>query len=206
MGYLTVETFGSSPKAIWRLMKKKASIVHLFAVALLSAFIVSCENDIEKIKLITQQNLTPVETGSGLEILYSDSGKVKVKIVTPELNRYQTPKPRTELPKGVHVDFFDEHMKITSTLTSKYALRKDDEKTMEAKKDVVVVNEKGEKLMTEYLVWDEKTGKIYSNEFVKIITADEIIMGNGFESNQDFSRYKIFDIKGTIKLKKNENP
>jgi hypothetical protein len=77
---------------------------------------------------------------------------------------------------------------------------------MEAKKDVVVVNEKGEKLMTEYLVWDEKTGKIFSNEFVKIITADEIIMGNGFESNQDFSRYKIFDIKGTIKLKKDENP
>lgn len=187
-------------------MKKNVFIVQLFAVALLSTFIVSCENDIEKVKLITQQNSTPIETASGLEILYSDSGRVKVKITTPELNRFQTPKPRTELPKGVHVDFYDEHMKVTSTLTSKYALRKDDEKTMEAKKDVVVVNEKGEKLMTEYLVWDEKTGKIYSNEFVKIITADEIIYGNGFESNQDFSRYKIFDIKGTITLKKDENP
>ncbi len=205
MGPVAVETFGSSFKTIWRLMKGIYFVFRYLSVVLFFAFITSCENDIEKVNLITEKNNAPVESGKDMEILYSDSGKVKVKITTPELHRYQLPRPRTELPLGVQVDFFDNDLHVTSTLTSKYALRNDDDRTMIAKKDVVIVNEKGEKLMTEYLVWDEKAGKIFSNEFVKIITKDEIIFGNGFESNQDFTRYKIFDIKGTINLRKDEN-
>ncbi len=167
--------------------------------------VVACENDIEKVNLVTGKNTAPTESGTGLEILYSDSGLVKVRIMAKELNRYVQPKAITELPKGVRIEFFDDKLQVTSTLTSDYAIRDDFEKTMEAKKNVEVVNVKGDKLLTEYLKWDEKTGMITSPEFVKIITADEIIYGNGFESNQDFSRYKIFDIKGIINLKKNEN-
>lgn len=166
---------------------------------------ISCENDIKKVNLITGKDQSPVESAQGLEILYSDSGIVKVSIKTPELNRFVQPKQKTELPKGVFVEFFDDDQHVTSTLTSKYALRDDAEKTMEARKDVVVVNVKGDKLETEYLKWDEKSGMISSPAFVKITTADEIIYGNGFESNQDFSRYRIFDIKGIINLKKDEN-
>ena len=96
-----------------------------FIFVLISLLILSCENDIEKVNLITQRSNAPTETGKGLEILYSDSAPIKVKITTPELNRFQTPAPHTELPKGVHVDFYNDEMKVTSTLTSKYALRKE---------------------------------------------------------------------------------
>jgi LPS export ABC transporter protein LptC len=75
---------------------------------------------------------------------------------------------------------------------------------VEAKKNVVVINEKNEKLNTEHLIWNEKTKKIYSDEFVKITTPDEIIYGTGFEADQDFSRYKIMNIKGTITVKKSD--
>lgn len=175
----------------------------LFSLSLL--MMISCENDIKKVNLITGKSQAPIESAQGLEILYSDSGIIKVSIKTPELNRFVQPKPVTELPKGVYVEFFDDAQRVTSTLTSKYALRNDADKTMEARKDVVVVNKKGDKLETEYLKWDEKSGMISSPEFVKITTPDEIIYGNGFESNQDFSRYRIFDIKGIINLKKDEN-
>lgn len=67
-----------------------------------------------------------------------------------------------------------------------------------------MVNEKNEKLNTEHLIWNERTKKIYSDDFVKITTPDEIIFGNGFEADQDFSRYKIMKIKGTINLKKSD--
>lgn len=185
------------------IFRKKMIKPLLFTLSLL--VMISCENDIEKVNLITGKNRQPVESAEGLQILYSDSGIVKVSIKTPELNRYVTPKPVTELPKGVFVEFFDDQQHVTSTLTSKYALRDDADKTMEARNQVVVVNAKGEKLETEYLKWDEKSGMISSPEFVKITTADEIIYGNGFESNQDFSHYRIFDIKGIINLKKDEN-
>lgn len=39
---------------------------------------------------------------------------------------------------------------------------------------------------------------ITSNAFVRIKKKREILYGEGFESNDDFSKYKIFKIKGTI--------
>jgi hypothetical protein len=41
-----------------------------------------------------------------------------------------------------------------------------------------------------------------SDRFVKITTAEEIIFGDGFEANQDFTRYRIFNVKGRITVKK----
>jgi LPS export ABC transporter protein LptC len=73
---------------------------------------------------------------------------------------------------------------------------------MTVKNDVIVVNIKGDTLRTELLIWDEKTNKINTNEAVKITTPDEIIYGDGLESNTEFSQYKIFKIKGIISLKK----
>ncbi len=184
---------------------KKAGYSSFFMLVLFVIGFSSCENDIEKVSLITGKKDIPVETSKGLEILYSDSSRVKVKISTPELNRFAGEKPITELPQGVNIEFYDEQMRVNSTLTSKYAIRRDSEGLMEARNDVVVVNAKGEKLNTEHLIWDEKNAKIYSKEFVKITTKDKIIFGNGFEANQDFTSYKIFNIKGTITINKDEH-
>ncbi|HIN39145.1 MAG TPA: LPS export ABC transporter periplasmic protein LptC, partial [Flavobacteriales bacterium] len=79
-----------------------------------------------------------------------------------------------------------------------YAISYEKKGTMEAKGNVVLINEIGEKLNTEYLIWNQKEAKIFSDKFVKITTKDEIIMGEGFESNESFTNFKIHHIKGTI--------
>jgi LPS export ABC transporter protein LptC len=183
---------------------KKAGIPGFFMLALFLVATTSCENDLEKVHLVTNKEALPVETSTDLVIWYSDSARIKVKIEAPELNRYDGESDYTELPQGVKVEFYDENMNVNSTLTSKYAIRKDAEQVMEARNDVVVVNVKGEKLNTEHLIWNEVSSKISSDEFVKITTPDKIIFGNGFESNQDFTNYKIFNIKGTITINRDE--
>jgi hypothetical protein len=65
----------------------------------------------------------------------------------------------------------------------------------------VVVNNKGEKLNTEHLIWDRRADRISSDRFVKITTADEILMGDGLESNGNFTRYKILKIRGTLRIR-----
>jgi hypothetical protein len=72
---------------------------------------------------------------------------------------------------------------------------------LEAKGNVVIINEKGEKLNTEHIVWDQKKETINSDVFVKITTNTEILMGDGLESNQSFTKYKILKIRGIINLK-----
>jgi LPS export ABC transporter protein LptC len=173
-----------------------------FLLALFIAFSAGCENDIEKVRLVTGKDKLPSEVSTGMVILYSDSARVKVKVQAPKLERFTGDDPYTVLPEGVHVEFYDGNMKVSSTLSSRYAVRKDTQNKMEARNDVVVVNERGEKLNTEHLIWDENAARIYSDEFVKITTADKIIMGDGFEANQDFTQYKIFKIRGTISLEK----
>ena len=42
--------------------------------------------------------------------------------------------------------------------------------------------------------------EIYTDDFVKITTKSEVIYGQGFVSNQNFSKYTIKNIKGTILL------
>ena len=51
----------------------------------------------------------------------------------------------------------------------------------------------------------EDSSKIYSDEFVKITTEDEIIMGEGMEANQDFTKWKIHKIKGVINVEEKED-
>ena len=57
---------------------------------------------------------------------------------------------------------------------------------------------------TEKLIWNELTQKIYTDAFVKITTDKEIIMGEGMESNQDFSKYELKKVTAIIQLKDDE--
>lgn len=173
----------------------------LFFVIALGLIFQACENDQGKIEQITKPDHSPLESISGLETIYSDSAIIKVKVIAPVLNKYTSPKLLTEMPKGLNISFYDNDLHVISNLNAKYAIHYEQEHRWMAKNDVVVVNQKGEQLNTEKLLWDENTGKIYSDEFVKITTPDEIIMGKGFEANQDFSKYKIFKVTGNITVK-----
>jgi hypothetical protein len=70
---------------------------------------------------------------------------------------------------------------------------------------VVAVNVDHDTLNTELLVWYELHRKIYSNKAVRIKKKEEIWYGDGFESNEDFTKYKIFHITGIVK-RNVENP
>ena len=172
----------------------------LLLIGLVLAFS-ACENDEKEIAQVTQKNNFPVETAKNIEVLYSDSAIVKAKLNAAEMKRFTGNDPHVEMPKGVNLKFFDAGMNVISTLTSNYAVTREEQQLMEARNNVIVVNQKGEKLNTEHLTWNQKTKKIYSDVFARITTADEIIYGNGFEANEDFSKYKIINVKGIINVK-----
>ncbi|HNQ11693.1 MAG TPA: LPS export ABC transporter periplasmic protein LptC [Bacteroidia bacterium] len=170
-------------------------------VGLLPAFFIyACSNDLEKVDQISSKKEIPIESSKNVEVLYSDSAVVKVKVLAPEMDRYVHPEEYLELPKGVHLTFYDNQYQASSTLKANYAIRKVQEQKMEARGNVEVVNNKNEKLNTEKLIWDENNRKIYTDAFAKITTDKEIIYGNGFEANEDFTQYRIFNIKGIIDL------
>lgn len=176
---------------------------------LLPAFffcITACENNIAVVNSITsaKEKELPIESGKNVEIIYSDSAIVRAQLNAPELNRYAGKKPYSEMPKGMNVIFYDQFHKVQSKLTANYGIGFDagnGMERMEANGNVIVVNEKGEQLNTEHLVWNAVTKKIFTDKFVKITTKDQIIWGDGLEANQDFSQYQIKNVKGQIDVK-----
>lgn len=186
--------------------KSRRIFFYFISIFLPFTIFISCENDIQTINLITSnQQKRPIESGKNVEIIYSDSAKLKMKMKSPLVDRYVGANPYLEMPKGVKLEFYQNDPKIMSSkLTANYAIRYEAKKKMEAKGNVVVINEKNETLNTEHLVWDEAKHTIYTDEFVKIQTANEVIYGDGLESNESFTKYKITNIKGTIQLKENQ--
>ncbi len=176
------------------LLIKKSILISLLAAMLLSA----CRNTFEEIEQYIIYKDVPVNVTRDVEMIYSDSGVVKMLLRAPLLNSYEGDNPYAEMPEGLKVFFYNSDMSISSYLTAKYAISYENTRIMEAKKNVVIVNDEGERLNTEHIVWNQNEKRISSNKFVKITTPDKIMYGDGLESDETFSDWIITSPRGEI--------
>jgi LPS export ABC transporter protein LptC len=161
--------------------------------------LVSCVNDVEKIKAFNPSDILPVVQAENFETTFSDSGIVRFFLKTPELKRFESSESSfIEFPKGVLLIKYNQQKQVISTITARYAKQFVKEKRWEAKNDVVATNSLGDTLKTEHLVWDEQAARIYNNEFVKVIRPDQVITGIGFDADQTLSNWRIKHPRGPI--------
>jgi len=175
----------------------------LFCCTLLFALVFgSCENDPAEVRRLAPNAESGVEVATEVELFYSDSAVVRVRIQAPLMKAHNDPqKPRREFPSGVEVEFFDAARRPSSRMKAKYAVRYEAESRVELRDSVVVWNNLGEKLEAQQMVWDDKTEQLTADGFVKISRPGEIIMGYGLVSNLDFSRWHLSRVSGTVKTK-----
>jgi LPS export ABC transporter protein LptC len=167
---------------------------------LVMVVLASCENDLQEVAAVTKKDSFPLLTTRDVDMTYTDSARIKIHLTAPVVEDYTGSVPKSVFSEGVYIQFYDDSGKVNSSLKADYAERREREHITLAKKNVVVVNIKGEQLNTEKLTWDEQRRIIYTDAFVKITTADQVIMGNGLESDDTFTEYEIQDITGTIML------
>ena len=168
---------------------------------LLAAGLAACENDPADVAELLANLKPEIERAEEVEILYSDSAKVKVRIEGPVMLTYLDKNdPRQEFPEGVRVEFFGPEGNITSVLTARYGIRIDKKNQIVVRDSVVWQSIEQEKLETEELIWDERGEKVFTQKFVVITRPDEIITGHGFESDQNFENAKINAVDGRIKI------
>lgn len=185
-------------KGAWR--KTQYTPLLLLCLILLAA----CNHEKRRDVLLTQED-TAIEVGKEVEILYSDSALVRVRVTAPVLhNILDRENPHQEFPNGIKVDFFDANLTVFSVLTAKKAIREPEKAIVTARDSVVLVTTKNEKLETEELIWDERAALTRTDKFVKVTKPGEVIYGYGLEATQDFSYWKIIVPKGRIQVKQVE--
>ncbi|MBZ0184050.1 MAG: LPS export ABC transporter periplasmic protein LptC [Melioribacteraceae bacterium] len=177
-------------------MIKKIIILFLFLLIL-----IACSDEKVKPKLITlnPEEGIPTQESWNSKIVFSENGDLKAILFSDYIRVYEDKK--YTLLDGVKIDFYDEEGKKTSTLTSKEGKVEDDTQNMYAIDSVVAVSDSGRTLLTDELIWINRTRKIKTDKFVTILDKDERIEGYGFESDQSLQNYVIYNITYQTDLK-----
>jgi hypothetical protein len=186
-------------------MKTSGIKLGLFSLLVLQILVMAAcsDDDLKNAKSISPQKITLSKDRTyGAEVIYSDSAKVKAKGYATILDQV-TPSvgaKYSEMPKGVKIQFFDEFLKNTGTITSDYAINKETEKITIFRKNVIVVTDKIT-FVTDQLTWDENK-KIYYSPSGTVTTKDgNVLKGTEFSAPQDFSTYKILQATAEANVK-----
>lgn len=186
-------------------MNNKAFLCGLMLA--LPLFLVSCgDDDLKKANAVKNQKLILNRDRTiGVEIIYSDSARVKAKGNAPVMDKVtpSTGGEYQEMVKGVKIDFFNVQTgAIDGTLISDYAIRRSQEQKTIFRKNVIVKNVKGDTFSSEELIWDEAKKIFYSKQKVTVKTIDgNILDGVDFEAPQDFSTYTFNSATGQAVMK-----
>jgi LPS export ABC transporter protein LptC len=163
----------------------------------------ACENDINKIReLSANQVNTDIDTIHGIDMIYSDSAKVRFRMLAPLLLQYQGKKPYNLMPKTVNIIFFNKvDMSQIGTLTADTAIESDADNKYEFHKNVVAKNAKGETFKSDELIWDRNSKTMYSNKLVQIKMANgDIMNGTGFKSDQTLAHWTMTQSTGIFNV------
>ena len=145
--------------------------------------------------------LMPKPKEKPAELKEEEEGEDKKK---SSINSPVTPnKPKTlqYMEDSVHIDFLDRFGRPHSFIESKSGIYNQDDEWAVLIEDVVLKNEKGERLETIQLFWDKEIDSVYTHTPVKITTPDKIITGSGgMRSTTSFDSYVIFGTYGEVSL------
>jgi len=167
----------------------------------------SCENSLETIKTITQEDTLAALQAFNVDYTRSDTGKIQVRLISPLMEKYGGNDAYTVFPEGFEVMFYDSTGSISSSIRANYGIMYEKSKNMRARNDVVVKNfENNEQLFTENLFWDRKKKIIRSGTFVKIVTPDKVIYGDSLSANESFRSREIFNIRGELEFEDEDPP
>ncbi|MGF1638775.1 MAG: LPS export ABC transporter periplasmic protein LptC [Cyclobacteriaceae bacterium] len=176
-------------------MKKLQSVSFVFVIF---AIMIGCGVNDEKLTKFEPFTGPIFEIEDG-ETLYSDSARVKVKIIAQK--QFEFENGDNEFPEGIYLEFYNDAGEVNNTLRADYCyyLKKDD--LWKANGDVIIkAFETKQQLNTEELFWKPSEERMYTDKFVRVETEDQILMGDGLEAKQDFSEYEVMNPTGTIYL------
>jgi len=184
-------------------LRRSVHLSNLYSILLFltTLFLSSCENDPKVVEEWTKKAELR-EEAKIIESYLSQSGVMKAKLTAPLMYRYQRDTVFTEFPNTLHVDFYDDSVRVESWLTANYGIYYDNLNKVFLRDSVTVINNAGDTLRTPELWWDQNSQKFYTDKPARLDGKDKHLTGTqGLEATQDLRtiqfKYPIgpFDIK-----------
>lgn len=163
-------------------------------------FLFSCGDEKKSTMPMPKGVMIPQDYTQNMEVLVSDSGRISYKIIAEEYKNFENQDPPFWCcEKGLYLEKYNDSLQIEATVESDTAYFYKNKELLELRSrrdSIIIKNAKDETFYTSQLFWDQKEEKIYTTRYIKIVQADQITEGIGFESDQSFENWVIKNPQG----------
>ena len=151
---------------------------------------------------VKDRKAIPVLVGKDVTTLISDSGVTRYRIKTHTWLVYdKADTPYWEFPDGIYLEKFNLNLEADATVEADYAHYNEPAQRWMLRGNVKAMNLQGEQFDTPLLFWDQRTESVYSDSTIVITRDASVIVGVGFRSNQEMTKYTILKPKGVFPIK-----
>ena len=142
----------------------------------------------------------PIGVAENINLKYTDSGKIKAILVSPKMLDYSNRDFQyNEFPNGVTLDVFDDENK-KSVIVADYAIIYNETSLIDLQGNVQIATNANDTLFADQLFYDQKKEWLFTNQPVKFRKGQDLIHGNGFDSNSKFTNAEVLEVTGVITL------
>ena len=171
----------------------------------LTLFFLSCNNDFVEIKEINNINDLPVGIAENINLVYTDSARVKAILKSPLNKDFTNLKfPYSEFPNGVKITFFDAN-KNETFVSSNYAITYNKTNIVDLIGDVLIELSDGSVLKTSQLFWDPEQEWLFTEQNFTFKNDDYDIKANRLDANRQFTIFNTGKLDGNLTVEENEN-
>lgn len=183
-----------------------ASVVVM--LLLFSVTLFSCNQEVkEVVEVSSDPEKSYTMKATQVNTLISDSGITRYRVKAKEWLVFGNAKePHSYFPEGIYVEKFDTTFHTEASIKADTAYYFDKKGLWRLIGNVEVESLQGERFNTSELFWDQKAEKVYSDKYIRIQQKEQIITGVGFESNQNMTRYRIFNSQGEFPVEEEVTP
>ena len=134
---------------------------------------------------------------------YSEKGELKNVLYSGRLERWESDGEESEIwrvSEGFTLYIEGDEHEHDAMLKGGRGTYNADKGHLEAWDDVELINNEGETLNTEYLVWSNGEDRVHTNRPVSITTNTGTLHGKGLEADSKFENYRILNPTGAFDL------
>jgi LPS export ABC transporter protein LptC len=166
--------------------------------ALAGGILLSCRNDIDEIRALTDDREVAVQTVMNGTFYYTEKGSLTNVLEAAVLDRFEGENPRIEVTGGFLLTMYDSAGQVDATLKAIHGTFWDFDGRLLAREQVELINAEGSKLNTEELHFVQDSDRVYTDLPVAITTEDGVIYGTGLVSDSRFKKRQIKQVTGTM--------
>ena len=181
---------------------KSNGIVTIFLiVTMLLLFVGSCTSTKkEVVAVVFNPDSSYIMRTTDVNTLISDSGITRYKLNAKEWLMFSKAKdPFWYFPEGIYIEKFDSLFNAEASVKADTAYYWEKKKLWKLIGNVKILSLENERFETSEMFWDQGKERIYSSKRVRIEKKDQIIIGkDGFESNQDMTKYSFINSEASF--------